>query len=293
MTLNLNNRGSVTVFNGSNPSVYFTGGRVGISNANPGFPLEIAGTGMRILGGTGSTNATTIYLNNTGAVSTTSTLQFVNSGHVIHCSDLLTGTYTGWGTNAAFGHQIYLVSGAVNAAAPFLMVQGGGVSGTQTLEFGRATSGKNSDAGKIGYGTYSTGASLDIVGAGTTTSNRLVRAWDNFTCLGTITYGSLVASSDSNLKDVIGPIGDPLENLCRLKPVKFFWKTDTERDRIQRGFIAQEVQPVFPDLVRESFDGSSLSMDYVGLIPILTGAIKELRRRNDELQARVEALEKL
>ena len=49
------------------------------------------------------------------------------------------------------------------------------VSGT-TLELGNGVAGKDANAGKIGYNAFGSGA-LDIVGAGTTGSNRKVKIW--------------------------------------------------------------------------------------------------------------------
>jgi hypothetical protein len=49
---------------------------------------------------------------------------------------------------------------------------------TTFIDFGNGTSGKDTNAGKMGYGTFSSGDSLDIVGAGTTASNRKVRIYD-------------------------------------------------------------------------------------------------------------------
>ena len=53
------------------------------------------------------------------------------------------------------------------------------VSNNSTLEFGFGVSGKEANAGKIGYGAFTTG--LDIVGAGTTGTNRVVRVFDILT----------------------------------------------------------------------------------------------------------------
>jgi hypothetical protein len=47
------------------------------------------------------------------------------------------------------------------------------IQGTNTLEFGAGVTGKETNAGKIGYQTFTPGA-LDIVGAGTLVSNRKV-----------------------------------------------------------------------------------------------------------------------
>jgi cytoskeletal protein CcmA (bactofilin family) len=50
------------------------------------------------------------------------------------------------------------------------------IDGSNTLEFGAGVNGKQGDAGKIGYQTWTTGA-LDIVGAGTANTNRKIKLW--------------------------------------------------------------------------------------------------------------------
>jgi hypothetical protein len=44
--------------------------------------------------------------------------------------------------------------------------------------------------------------------------------------------------------------------------------------RRHKGFLAQEVQEVYPELVYEDKEGM-LSVDYIGLIPVIVGALKE------------------
>jgi len=51
-----------------------------------------------------------------------------------------------------------------------------GISAANTLEFGAGVAGQEPNAGKIGYQTFTTGA-LDIVGAGTSGSNRKIQFW--------------------------------------------------------------------------------------------------------------------
>src|SRR5271166_1459198 len=50
------------------------------------------------------------------------------------------------------------------------------IDGANTMEFGAGVDGKQEAAGKIGYQTWS-GDSLDIVGAGTTNTNRKIKLW--------------------------------------------------------------------------------------------------------------------
>jgi hypothetical protein len=51
-----------------------------------------------------------------------------------------------------------------------------GIANNNVLEFGRGVSGKEANAGKIGYQSFTAGA-LDIVGAGTTGANRAIKLW--------------------------------------------------------------------------------------------------------------------
>jgi hypothetical protein len=52
------------------------------------------------------------------------------------------------------------------------------VDGSNVIEFGAGVSGKEFNAGKIGYGSFDSNASLNIVGAGAGTNPRYVRLWD-------------------------------------------------------------------------------------------------------------------
>ena len=53
------------------------------------------------------------------------------------------------------------------------------------------------------------------------------------------------------------------------------------------GFIAQEVKELFPELVEEGSDGI-LSINYIGLIPVLVEGIKDLQNKIIELKGKIE-----
>ena len=79
---------------------------------------------------------------------------------------------------------------------------GSSLSGTNTFEWGTGVSGKETNAGKIGYSTWSTGTNdaLDIVGAGTSTTNRAVRIWDKL--------GIGTSSPEAHIHTYIGDHGE-------------------------------------------------------------------------------------
>jgi hypothetical protein len=69
------------------------------------------------------------------------------------------------------------------------------VAGAMATEYGAGIAGKQADAGKIGYQTFTAGA-LDIVGAGTTAGQRIVKLWDNTHIVGYV--GSEAYTSQSS-----------------------------------------------------------------------------------------------
>ena len=82
-------------------------------------------------------------------------------------------------------------------------------------------------------------------------------------------------SSDYRMKKNIKPLENGLERLSKLKPVKFDWKLN---DESTEGFIAHEVQDIFPDAISGEKDGEDMQgMDYGRITPLLVAAIQELK----------------
>lgn len=86
--------------------------------------------------------------------------------------------------------------------------------------------------------------------------------------------GNVTAYSDAKLKKDIEPIDGALGLVGLLRGVRYT-RIDTEEKGI--GVIAQELQKVFPELVKEN-DGT-LSVAYANLTGVLIEAIKELTER--------------
>ena len=140
--------------------------------------------------------------------------------------------------------------------------------------------------GYIGYGLY-TNASIYVNGT---------------------TY-----SSDARLKENVVPITGALAKLAQLNPVSFDWKANSNRGKIagrknvpDYGVIAQEVEPILPEVVFEAKSpprikedtsettieeeiGTHKGVDYSRFIPFLIAAIKEQQSIIDTLKARLDA----
>ncbi|WP_044205361.1 tail fiber domain-containing protein [Flammeovirga sp. OC4] len=90
-------------------------------------------------------------------------------------------------------------------------------------------------------------------------------------------------SSDLRYKSNINPLQNSLEKVMQLKGVSYFYKTDEfpkksfDRDQ-QVGLIAQEVEEVFPELVKTDQEGYK-SVHYAQTVAVLIEAIKELNQK--------------
>jgi hypothetical protein len=86
--------------------------------------------------------------------------------------------------------------------------------------------------------------------------------------------------SDENLKNNILTLEDgTLDKLNGLRPVSFQWKSTGDG---ALGFIAQEVNEVFPELVGSNSDGT-LGLYTTQFIPVLVKAIQEQQLQIDEI----------
>lgn len=98
--------------------------------------------------------------------------------------------------------------------------------------------------------------------------------------------------SDSRLKNDITDLQYGLNEILQLRPVSYNWKDDTINQGKQFGFIAQEVQEVMPELVKEfeTEDGERLGLDKEGIYAALVNAIKEQNEVLAQLKAEIEIL---
>jgi len=92
---------------------------------------------------------------------------------------------------------------------------------------------------------------------------------------------TFTSTSDERLKENIVDLPPQLNNILNLRPVEFDYKDGSGH---QTGFIAQEVQQVYPDLVSQNDNGF---LDLAGLGKFEARLIKAIQ----ELEARVAALE--
>jgi hypothetical protein len=99
--------------------------------------------------------------------------------------------------------------------------------------------------------------------------------------IGNITAtGSITPGSDVRLKTNIQNLTSGIRGVQRLRPVTFNWRSN---GKPSIGFIAQEVEQVFPQLV-ETNDKGYKFLDYDKITAVLVAAFQEARAEDDRLK---------
>lgn len=227
---------------------YLNGGDVGIGTTTPSTKLDVDGV-ITATGGT-STNWNTAH---------------------------------GWGDHSSAG---YLTSFDITTQTDSKYLR----SNADDTSSGSLTVVSYKFNGNAANPTDTTATIYDQSGVGLTASahNFSIRNYNGssmvesarFTTSSLTVIGDVVAfgtPSDVSFKENIKPIENALDKVKKLQGVTFDWKeSDSILDIKQDiGFIAQDVQKVLPELVREN-DNGKLSLRHQGIISVLTEAIKEL-----------------
>ena len=171
------------------------------------------------------------------------------------------------------------VSGASN-------LQGSVSVGTDSTSTNLDVTGESILQGKVSIGTTSTtNTLLDVIGAstlkGVVTIGTSGEAGTNLMVYGATQSTSFYASSDYRIKENIEPLPESI-TVDQLKPISY---THKETNQKNIGFLAHEVQEVFSFLVEGTKDGpETQSLNYIGLIGILTKEIQDLKKRVKKLE---------
>ena len=97
--------------------------------------------------------------------------------------------------------------------------------------------------------------------------------------------GNITAYSDISLKENVKNIEGALDTVSKLRGVSFD-RIDMDGES-QIGFIAQELEPLVPEVVQTMPDGIK-TVAYGNVVALLVEAIKELKEDNAELRAMIE-----
>lgn len=170
--------------------------------------------------------------------------------------------------NSAGDDKVQIRQNSNGSGAVYVYKTGGGVQTVALLGEGNSYI----NGGNLGIGTAAPAAALHVIG----------------NAVKTVGGGTWLTSSDLRLKNILGDYTKGLEEITSLQTVRYHYKTDNPRqldsDEEQVGFVAQEVQKIFPEAVTEGSDGY-LNFNMHAINVALVNAIKELKVENDRLKS--------
>lgn len=221
-----------------------------------------SGTGNTLIGASVGATATN-GSNNTVVGSSSSISASVANAVVVGSSASVSGT-----GGVAIG------SGATASANEVVIGSHNGTSFQERIRI--------NPSGNVGIGTNTPTYKLEVIGGDVNIGGAYVlRFGGTQVCSST----GCTATSDLRLKENIMPLNDSLTKISALTGVEYDW-IDKEKfgNRHQIGFIAQEVEKVYPEVVVTDSKTGLKSIAYDHLVAPIIEAIKELKQRLSEFQ---------
>ena len=304
--LQMFNEGSELVRIFTEGDSWFNGGDVGIGETSPTYKLHVVSSSTPVAIFTGGNNAyvdfsdpsSSVRLQNSGhsyfGTQTNTNLNFKTNGS--QRMTILAGGNVGIGPSVTNPiHKLEVRDGTISgeiakfsAINPLVVIEASSAGNAALFLKPNATGSKRGEfrvtnADDYGFiwtaDTSVSGTAYMELEASSTGGGDLTVKGD------VIAYG---APSDKKYKENIRPIESALDKAMQLQGVTFDWKDNDSILDIKEdiGFIAQDVEKVLPELVRENKKGN-LSLRYQGITPILLEAIKELKAEIEELKKQI------
>ena len=279
----------------------------GVSSGSAGIKSTADSTGALALqtttaGGAATTAVTIDTSQNVGIGTASPAVKFSVSGYVLsggqnysaRFSDAVNSTYS-------IGHQSGLTNLITDTAMAFYTAstERMRIDSSGNVLIGR-TSGNADARFTPDGGSTDSSPCIDFSKGSTTTTTAQVyaRFWCNnqATATGSITANgpstaTFTGYSDRRLKENIVDLPSQLANIMALRPVEFDFKGYENGEGHQIGFIAQEVQEIYSDLVGEGADGMLTLSDMNKNDARLIKCIQEQQALITALTARITALE--
>ena len=231
--------------------------------------------------GTGVLSANTTACCNTGVgqIALSSNLTG-NSNTAIGESALQNNTTGGGNTAVGDNALVSNTTGGGNIAIGYNAALSVAAGNGNNIHIG--SQGVSGDNAAIRIGTQGTQTSAYIAGIWNNTPNvtNLLVCVDANGELGTT--GCTSTPSSRRFKEQITDMGDSSSKLLQLRPVTFFYKPqyDDGSHALQYGLIAEEVAPLFPDMVGYDKDGEPNSVKYQSLAPMLLNEVQKEAAQN-------------
>lgn len=101
-----------------------------------------------------------------------------------------------------------------------------------------------------------------------------------------IVTGSLYNTSDERLKENILDINKESDDLFTINPILFNYKGESSNNK-HFGVLAQEVEKVFPELVKNNNISGYKTVNYQEFIPIMLAKMKKMQYEIDEIKQNI------
>jgi hypothetical protein len=196
-----------------------------------------------------------------------------------------------------------LIGAASTTANDNLTTGYGNIKIGDNISFPSATGNNQLDIGNLIYGTGLSGTGSTVstgnIGIGTTSPSTKLQIdgsitpnIDNTYTDGNSTYrwsavyaaNGTIQTSDQRLKSNVTDLNYGLPDLLKLRPISFTWTAQPQQGT-QLGFLAQDVQPVFPEIVNVGDDSNhTLGLTYTEFIPVIVKSIQQIVSISDDFR---------
>ena len=285
-TLNFVGAGVTATYSGGTATITISGGGGGGGGTPGGSDTQIQFNdgGSTFGGDAGLTyNKTTDVLSVTGGVNVGTGVTILPSGLRTNSGIVTASSFSGSGSNltgltgasaATYGSSTNVPQIVVDANGRITSITNVAVSGGGGTPGGSDTQIQFNDGGSTFGGdsglTYNkTTDTLTVAGGIIVT--------------GVVTATDFNSSSDITLKNNVRTIENPLAKVMSIRGVNFEWK---ESGQSSAGVLAQEIEKIMPELVRNSTDNIK-SVNYNGLIGLLIEVVKEQQNQINELKSKL------
>jgi hypothetical protein len=278
-------------------------GNVGINNSSPAYKLDIngdmnlsSGSKLRFRG-----SGSKIYDDAELRICTDNDMYFYCTNYPINDSNYILKLTDGIGVDISGDARIkgktYIGlnnpgAGSGDTAYLEYVVTTGTTNNTEKTTLRIVVDDNESDSinlkpsGNVGINNDSPAYKLDVSGT---------IGCSSLTSTGKITGLSFNATSDYRLKQNVQLLNETNKSINELKPIEY----DLSGGNHDMGFLAHEVQEIFPFLVNGEKDGKDFqSINYNGFIALLVKEIQDLKKemkiiynKNDELDKRLKLVE--